>query len=146
MFGIGQLFFLGLFLFILLAWVFSFEQKRGDRVFLSPLRESLDALVSRVFQFLEDKINYVGRHIIKLSWYYSLHKLLRFLLSILVRTYDILEVLFTHNKDKAKHLRMEKRQLNNNGGHLVQVADHKEATSLNESQKKKLLKKKLENG
>lgn len=144
MFANGQFLLISLGLFLVLAWFFSFERKRGRRIIFAASRDKLDELVSVVINFLTLKINYLGRHIIKMSWYYSLHRFLRIILSILVKSYDFLEVLFTQNKDKAKSLKQEKRFIDR-GGHWNQMADHKQATSLNKSQKKKLLKKKLEN-
>ena len=54
------------------------------------------------------KINYVGRHIIKMSWYYGLHRILRLVLVSLVKSYDFLEAIFTENRDRARRLKIEK--------------------------------------
>ncbi len=145
MFSTGELLILSLVLFIFLAWFFSFEKKR-DKRFFQTLREYLDNIVSKTAVYLALKWTYVERHIIKLSWYYGVHKVLRLTLGLLVKSYDYLEEAFTSNRDRARQLKIEKRNLNRDSGHLGQVADHKASVSLSPQQKKKLLQKKLERG
>jgi len=145
MFSLGQIFVFCLGLFILVAWFISSEKRKDKRIF-SSLRESLDNVIRRVTNYLAVKITYIGRHTIKLSWYYGVHKILRFILSLLVQFYDFLEAIFTKNRDRARKLKLEKKQLSQNEGHLGQVAEHKASVSLSPQQKKKLLQKKLERG
>ena len=144
--SVGQLFVLSLISFLVCAFTVRFEEKRGGRVFLSGLRGALDTVVENVTVYISAKLLYLGRHIIKLSWYYSIHKVLRFILTALVKLYDFIEEFFMSNKNKARTLKVEKRAMLQNQGHLGQVAEHKASTALTDSQKKKLLQKKLERG
>jgi hypothetical protein len=146
MFGTWQSFLLSLLLFILCASLFVYETKRGKRIILGGMRDRIDRLLSRITAWLSLKLTYLGRHIIKLSWYYSIHKVLRFILASLVRAYDYLEAAFMRNRDRARTLKIEKKTMFAPKGHFGQVADHKASTALTETQKKKLLKKKLERG
>jgi len=146
MFGTWQFFLVSLLLFILCASLFAYETKRGKRVVLAGFRNYIDTLLVRVTDWLSRRLTYLGRHIIKLSWYYSIHKVLRFILASLVRAYDFLEAAFMRNRDRARTLKIEKKTLFAPKGHFGQVADHKASTALTETQKKKLLQKKLERG
>lgn len=146
MFGTWQFFLLSLLLFILCASLFVYEGKRGKRVILGGVRDAIDSILVRITAWLSRKLTYLGRHIIKLSWYYSIHKVLRFILASLVRTYDLLEAAFMRNRDRARTLKIEKKTLFAPKGHFGQVADHKASTALTDTQKKKLLQKKLERG
>jgi len=146
MLGLGQILILNIGLFVFLAWVFTLEQKKQQRLFLPNFRVKLDSVTEKTINILSGKINYVGRHIIKLSWYYGLHRFLRLVLVSLVKAYDFLEAIFTENRDRARRLKIEKKKIDQSSTHLGQVAEHKTATALSEGQKKKLLKKKLERG
>ena len=146
MLGLGQMLILNIGLFVAFAWIFSLEHKKQRRLFLASFRDKLDVVTEQVINFLLSKINYVGRHIIKMSWYYGLHRILRLVLVSLVKSYDFLEAIFTENRDRARRLKIEKKNINQSRTHLGQVAEHKTATALSEGQKKKLLKKKLEHG
>jgi len=146
MLGLGQILILNFGLFVIFAWVFSMEQKNQQRLFLSNFRARLDEVTEKTIDFLFSKINYLGRHVIKLSWYYGLHRFLRLALVSLVKAYDFLEAIFTENRDRARRLKIEKKKIDQSNSHLGQVAEHKTATALSAGQKKKLLQKKLERG
>lgn len=146
MLGVGPLFLLSISLFIVCASVFAFEQRRGSRLFLASARTWLDGFFERVTEYLARQITYIGRHTIKLSWYYGIHKMLRLALGGLVKAYDYLETLFMKNRDRARTLRLEKRNLKQADNHLGQMAEHKASTALTASEKKRLLEKKLERG
>jgi hypothetical protein len=146
MLSIGPLFILSISLFTFFAWLFAFETRRGKRVFLPSLRSNLDVVLDTITMYIGRQLTYIGRHTIKLSWYYSIHKVLRFILSSLVKSYDYLEMIFMRNRDRARTLKLEKRTFKQGEGHLNQVAEHKASTALTETQKKKLLQKKLERG
>jgi len=146
MLGTWQLFLVSLLSFIICASFFVYESRQGRRVILGGLRDAIDGVLVQVTDWLSIKLTYLGRHIIKLSWYYGIHKVLRFVLASLVRTYDLLEVAFMRNRDRARTLKIEKKTLFAPKGHFWQVADHKASTALTDSQKKKLLQKKLERG
>jgi hypothetical protein len=141
----GYLFLLCALTFVILAWLFSYERARGRRVFLAGFRNRLDDAFEQITLVLAAKLNYLGRHIIKLSWYYGIHKTLRFILAALVKSYDYLEGFFMRNRERARTIKLEKRTMQSEG-HLVQVAEHKASTALTDSQKKRLLQKKLERG
>lgn len=115
-------------------------------MFLATLRGKIDQIIDSITGYLTSKLTYLGRHIIKLSWYYSIHKVLRFILASLVKTYDLVEGIFMSNRDRARTIKIEKKSLHDSQGHFGQVAEHKVTTALSETQKKKLLQKKLERG
>lgn len=146
MLGLGQILLLNIGLFVVFTWVFAVEQQKGRRIFLASFRAKLDFWVERSINYLSAKVNYLGRHIIKLSWYYGLHRFLRFVLVRLVKVYDFLEAIFTENRDRARRLKIEKKSIDQSSSHLGQVAKHKTETTLSSGQKKKLLQKKLERG
>ncbi len=145
MLSAGYLFLLCALSFVFLAWLFSYEAARGKRVFLPRLRLKIDSLFDIITLALAIKLKYLGRYIIKLSWYYGIHKILRLVLAVLVKTYDFFEEFFISNRQRARTIKLEKRSLQSDG-HLGQVAEHKASTALTESQKKRLLQKKLERG
>ncbi len=138
-----HLFVLSIVVFSLYAILVSVEKRKGKRILLVRLRELFDIIIVRLSNFIRFWLNYIGRHIIKLSWYYSIHRFLHLLMTILVRTYDHLEVVFMRNRDRARVIKIERKKLKN-GSHLEQVADHKEAMSLTNIEKQELLAKKLE--
>jgi hypothetical protein len=146
MLGIGPIFLLSISLFSIFAFLFSVEENKGHRVFLATLRGKIDEIIDAITKYLASKLTYLGRHIIKLSWYYSIHKVLRFILASLVKVYDLLEGMFMSNRDRARTIKIEKKSLQNSDGHFGQVAEHKASSALSETQKKKLLQKKLERG
>lgn len=143
MISAGHLFVLCITIFCLYSLLVSFEKRRGKRVLLSGLRGFFDLVLVKISTFIRYWLNYIGRHIIKLSWYYSIHRFLQLVMTVLVKTYDRLEVLFMHNRDRARVIKVERKKMKQRS-HLDQVADHKEAVSLSEAEKKKLLAKKLE--
>ncbi|MEZ4104258.1 MAG: hypothetical protein R3B60_03150 [Candidatus Paceibacterota bacterium] len=145
MFGIGHIFFLSVFLFITLSILLTIENNLGKRVLFSKLRGVFDSVVVAVTNFFLHWFNYFSRHIVKLSWYYSVHKFLRVILTTLIKVYDKLERLFLRNRDRAKVIKTEKKKIKKEG-HLHMMADHKASVALTEAQKKKLLAKKLERG
>lgn len=139
----GSFLLLSLGLFLVCAVVTALEEKRQKRLFLSGLRGWLDSLFEQIYSYLGLKIHLLVRHTIKLSWYYSLHSALRAVMTILVRTYDRLELVFMDNRERAKVLRAEKRSITKNN-HLTAIGEHKASTALTPAQKKKLRAKKLE--
>ncbi len=142
--GPGPLFLGFLFAFILLLVTVALENRRAKRLFLVSFRESLDRLVTVVTDYLSRKYRYFTNHVIQLSWYYSLHKLLRGLMVAIVKIYDYMELVFIKNRARAKILRREKKLAEKGNGYFSQVAEHKEVIKLSESQKEKLLQKTLE--
>ena len=144
--SIGLLFLLSLVAFVFCAWLFAREVQKGERLFLPQLRDKIDHILELIIRTVSLKMKYLGRYIIKLSWYYGIHKALRFLLTTLIKIYDYLESIFMRNRDRARTIKVEKRSLEQEQGHLSQMAEHKASTALSETQKKRLLQKKLERG
>lgn len=138
-----QLFVLSIVAFSVYAILVSIEKRKGRRILFISLRNFFDVILVRLYNFIKFWLNYIGRHIIKLSWYYSIHRFLQLIMTILVRVYDHLEVVFMRNRDRARVIKIERKKLRKDS-HLQQVADHKEATSLTKSEKHELLAKKLE--
>lgn len=126
-----------------LVW---FERRSGERLVFKKVRSWLDRVLDVVVGFVVSKVHYFSQHIIKLSWYYSWHRALRAVLTILVKAYDHLELVFIENRRRARQLRAEKRNLQNADSHIKQMLEHKEATALTSGEKKKLRAKKLERG
>jgi hypothetical protein len=138
-----HLFVLSIAIFLSYAIFVSIEKGRGKRLLFSGLRNLLDIAIVKTVSFFSYWFNYMARHIIKLSWYYSIHRFLQLIMTLLVKTYDRLEVVFMQNRAKARIIKIEKKKLKKDN-HLHQVANHKEAVSLTEEEKKILLAKKLE--
>ncbi len=136
------LFLLSLGLFFLVALLTRQEAVRGQRFVLSAVRGWFDSILESLYEQLKHKIEVLVRHTIKLSWYYSIHSTLRAILTVLVKTYDRLELVFMRNRERAKVLRAEKRAMQN-PSHLTVIGEHKASTALSPSQKKKLRAKKL---
>lgn len=128
------------------------EVRTGQRLFLSGLRSYLDDVVVKVERTLLVAIDYIDRHVIRLSWYYSLHSLLQAALRVVVSLYEYLERWFHQNRLRARALRAERRTAKKSGAglvanqHLANLAEHKEAVALTDREKQKLKNKKLENG
>jgi len=138
----GYLFLISLSLFLVVAFITRQETVRGKRFVLAAFRGWCDRVLGTMFAQAERKIETMVRHTIKLSWYYSIHSTLRAILTVLVKTYDRLELVFMSNKERAKVLRAEKRALQN-PNHLTVISEHKASTALTPSQKKKLKAKTL---
>lgn len=115
------------------------ESRRGHRIFLPTVRTAFDHGIQDVTQWCERKLTYISRYIITLSWYYSLHALLKTCLRFVAGVYFVIENVFEQNRRRAKQLRSERRRET----HLTQIADHKTAVSLTEAEKKALKKKTL---
>ncbi len=145
MLSIGMVFVLSTTAFLVYALITHFEQVRGRRFFLSSFRNHLDVFGERLVLWLVRRLRSVLRHTIKLSWYYSIHSALKTILTVLVRMYDRLELVFINNRERAKRLRAEKKAEQNLGtqNHLTQIEEHKAATALTTQEKKQLKAKKL---
>lgn len=134
---------------LLLSALVGREVRIGRRVVLAGVRAWLDSVILRVGHVVSVAIDYVDRHVIRLSWYYSLHSFLQAALRVVVSLYEYLERWFHHNRMRARALRAEKRGVkkpreNTADTHLSDLVEHKEATALSEREKQKLRTKKLE--
>ncbi|MCB9815058.1 hypothetical protein H6785_00535 [Candidatus Nomurabacteria bacterium] len=136
-------FLVSIFTGIALLVVIHKERRRGRRFFASKFRDWLDRLVEVASSLLLKSWEHFSKYIVQLSWYYSLHSVLRTILKIIVAVYTYFENLFERNRDRTKQLRSEKRQLNE-FNHLHQITTHKQETALSPAQQKKLRHKKLE--
>lgn len=143
MLGAGSLFIIGTSLFLVYALVVSAERRRGRRFVLSRVRDWLDVSFSAIYEAVAAYVRRVVRHTIKLSWYYSIHKALRAVLTLLVAIYDRLELIFINNRERAKKLRAERRALSEEKNHLTVIGEHKASTALTSKEKKKLKDKSL---
>lgn len=104
----------------------TFEQKRGARFVASRLRLRLDSWLEHLAGGVTHAMRYVVRYIITLSWYYSLHALLKVFLRFLAGVYHAVEAVLIRNRDRARVIRKEKRS----AGHLEAIAEHKAETKL----------------
>ena len=109
------------------------EKTRGSRYLAAGIRGALDNGIESLVATLAHTLTYVGKYIITLSWYYSLHAFLKLILQFLASVYHIVEKLLHHNRSKARRIRIERKQ----SSHLTEIADHKEKTALSDSEKKK---------
>lgn len=119
------------------------ERRRGRRFFAAGIRSWFDIFVARLEQKTTRSFDHFMRYIVQLSWYYSIHSVLRTLLRGLVAMYTYFENVFERNRARTKELRAEKRQLSE-FNHLRQMADHKADTALTPAEQQRLRKKKLE--
>lgn len=127
-------------LFLLFLVFFSWEEKRGKRVMVSGLRNYLDKAVIWIAQKCLGVYRYVIRHIIQLSWYYSIHAFLKTCLRFTASIYQAIETLLRQNRRKAKLIRAERRK----DTMLGQVADHKDSIQLTDKEKAHLKAKSIE--
>lgn len=139
----GSLFIISAGLFLVYALVVWAERRRGRRFVLSRVRDWLDSSFSAMYLAVAVYVRRVVRHTIKLSWYYSIHKALRAILTLLVALYDRLELVFLNNRERAKKLRAERRAQSDERNHLTVIGEHKASTALTSKEKKKLKDKSL---
>jgi hypothetical protein len=121
--------------FILYAWLCAVETRRGKRLFLAMPRRAIDSALTSLGETLRRKLVYIGRYMITLSWYYSLHTFLRLTLQFIAGIYTILEAVLHRNRDKARIIRKERKQAERS--HLTVLNEHKADTELTPNQKAK---------
>lgn len=119
------------------------ERQLGRRFFAVGARTWIDKKVDTIGLWLTKSLDHFIKYIIQLSWYYSIHSVLRAVLRVIIAAYNYMENIFERNRSRTKKLRAEKRQLNESN-HLSQMAAHRESTTLTAAQQKKLRKKNLE--
>lgn len=122
-------------LFVVSVWVSAVETSRGKRLFLAHPRRALDAAFTSVSTTLERKLVYIGRYMITLSWYYSLHTFLRLSLQFIAGIYTFVESILHSNRDKARIIRRERKHAERS--HLTVLVEHKADTELTPHQKAK---------
>ncbi|MCA9360008.1 hypothetical protein H6781_00325 [Candidatus Nomurabacteria bacterium] len=136
-------FLVSIFVGTLLVVIVRKERRRGRRFFASSVRDWLDAKVQGGSDILLKSWEHFSKYIVQLSWYYSIHSVLRTLLRMIVAVYTYFENAFELNRNRTKQLRAEKRQLNELN-HLHQMTAHKQETALSPAEQKKLRQKKLD--
>lgn len=119
------------------------ERRRSRRFFAAKLRGWLDDRVENTEKYLEKSWEHFSKYIVQLSWYYSIHSILKAILRMIVAIYTYFENVFEQNRNRTKQLRAEKRQLSE-FNHLHHMTNHQKDTALTPSQQKKLRQKKLE--
>jgi hypothetical protein len=121
--------------FILYAWICAIEARRGKRLFFALPRRAFDSVLMSLGESLHRKSIYIGRYMITLSWYYSLHTFLRLSLQFIAGIYNFIEAILHRNRDKARQIRKERKQAEKS--HLTVLAEHKVKTELTPNQKAK---------
>lgn len=128
---------------IVLMIVINKERRLGRRFFAAKLRNWLDSKVVSCSIFFSRSWQHFSKYVVQLSWYYSIHSVLRTFLRLMVVFYTYFENIFERNRERTKQLRSEKRQLSE-FNHLHQINAHKQDTALSAVEKRKLKRKKLE--
>ena len=131
-------------LFVVMAVVVRIEHKRGKRLLLKSLRGWIDTKIVLLIQRLSNWWHHFSHYVVRLGWYYSIHSLLRTVLTMLVSAYTFLEGMFEKNRAKTKELR-HRRKKSLQQSHFSKIADHKAERALTPEQQKELRKEKLEN-
>ncbi len=108
------------------------EERRGDRSVLKGVRQVLDGQIIRLSTRASDVLHYVSKRVITLSWYYSLHALLKFVLKFLAGLYFSVEQMLINNRNKARQIRRSQRN-----SHLTMISEHQKETALTETEKKR---------
>ena len=121
--------------FILYASLCVVETNRGKRLFAPYLRRALDHGIEAIEQGFERQLIYVGRYIITLSWYYSLHTFLKLVLQFIAGVYNVVEAILHRNRDKARKIRTERKAAERT--HLTVLSEHRIETELTPAQKQK---------
>ncbi len=125
---------------IIVARVFMLEARRGKRFFASGVRASIDDGIDSVSSRCVRFYTYIGRYVITLSWYYSLHALLKIVLKFLASAYTVVETLLHRNRKRARKIRIERKR---EQSHLSLIADHKAKTTLTPAERAKRKEKAL---
>ncbi len=119
--------------FVVLMFVFRIEEAREQR-FLSPLRSWLDGVSDKVATVLLKLRLFVGAGTMRLFLHFVVHRLLQTVLR-LVRT---LERFFeTRLRQNRRHATAISHDLERRS-HLVEIAEHKQATALTEQEKRRM--------
>lgn len=129
--------------FVALSLLVTAERRRGGRLLLSDVRTRLDQLLERFQAWFSGAWDHFVQYVVKLGWYYSLHSLLRGIMTMLVAMYDYLERHLEVNRFRAIALR-EKKRAGNGNSHLQAVAEHKADVALTPEEQEKLREEKLE--
>lgn len=130
-------------LFFVIALVVQVEERTARRFIGGQFRDKIDVRLGQLIHRFDTHWKHLSKYILQLGWYYSIHSLLRTVLTILVSVYDRIERIFEHNRSRTKQLRKElKRQLEKT--HLTHIAEHKAKVSLSKEEQERLKTEKLE--
>ena len=127
--------------FLILASLFSAEKQSGHKFVAGGMRYYLDKKLEDSITRIKHFFVYIGKYIITLSWYYSLHTFLKLTLQFLAGLYYMIEKILHSNRDKARVIRKEKKRASQT--HLELLQEHQDENKLTESQKKQLKDKAL---
>jgi len=119
-------------LFLLYSSVLWWEEKRNNRLFFGGLRSRLDYGIVLLSKRISSTFQILLKRTVTLSWYYSLHALLRLLLRFIAGLYFAVEQMFINNRNKARQIRRTQ-----NNSHLAALSEHQKETALTEKEKKK---------
>ncbi len=129
--------------FLTVAIVVQIEHARMRRLFLVGARGWIDRKLAESALRWHETWHHFTQYIVKLGWYYSIHSLLRTILTVLISIYNYFEGIFERNRSRTKQLRQEhKRKIKK--GHFSMIADHKAETALSPEEQAALRKQKLE--
>lgn len=129
--------------FLTVAIVVQIEHSRMRRLFLVGTRGWIDQKLAESALRMHARWHHFTQYILKLGWYYSIHSLLRTILTLLISIYNYFEGIFERNRSRTKQLRQEhKRKIKK--GHFSMIADHKAETALTPEEQTALRKQKLE--
>jgi hypothetical protein len=115
------------------SFVVYLEERRGSRLILSNSRAFLDKKLVQFWNAVCHTSDYVIRRVITLSWYYSLHTVLKLALQAIAGVYFAVEQILINNRNKARQLRRT-----TSTSHLTAISQHQKETSLSEKEKRKL--------
>jgi hypothetical protein len=115
-----------------------FEERRGSRLMLSNSRAFLDKKMVQLWKTICHTSDYILHRVITLSWYYSLHTILKLSLKAIAGIYFAVEQILINNRNKARQL----RRLSTTS-HLSAISQHQKETTLSEKEKRKLRDKAL---
>ena len=130
--------------FVGYAFLVTLEERKARRFIGGRFRERLDVQFEHVGQQFEHHFKHVSRYLLQLGWYYSVHSILRTVLTALVSSYNYIEGIFERNRLRTKELRKEFKLQLHRKSHLSHIADHKAETALSEEDKEVLKTRKLE--
>lgn len=116
---------------LLLIVLFQIEKHKSDRIVLSGVRAKLDVWLVHSESTLAKLSAHFGTGSLRIMLHFVLHKSLNGIIHTINFVEDKLHQLRHHNKVIAKAV-TEARQ---EGGHLSQIAAHKETTALSDKEK-----------
>ena len=120
-------------IFVVLMFVFRIEEARGQR-FLSPVRDWLDTMSGTVATVLLKLRLFMGAGTIRLFLHFVVHRALKVVLLLVRKLEGFFETRLRQNRRHATAIShdLERRS------HLVEIAEHKQATALTEQEKRRM--------